>query len=113
MNDSFYSQFGDTGAVIPEPKPDKKVETPHANRHDLSKPYSSQFQKKCDNAPTESAPTGNGSHEFWRFFTRQLTNNLIAQQVNTNFDRRNLNGENFQFEKERYIKLYNQLIEVN
>ena len=103
MNDSFYSQFSDY-----ESKPLEEVATPHANRQNLSQPYNGRdIQEKANNASTGGEPKSNGVHEFWLFFTRQQTKNVLAMGINHQFDRNSLSGDNYDSERQRYIDLYN------
>lgn len=96
MTDSFYSDFE---GKAPEP-----VETPHANRKDLIEPYASPLAEKAQSASTGDIKS-NAEVSWWRFFTRQMDSNKIAQKVNSKFDRAKL--ANYAKEKAEYIKAYN------
>lgn len=96
MTDSFYSSF--------EGNAPETVETPHANRKDLIKPYASPLAKKARDAPTGDIKS-NAEVSWWKFFTRQMDSNQIAQKVNSKFNRAKL--ANYAKEKAEYIKAYN------
>ncbi len=100
--DSFYDTFDNHEAP-------GQPECKFANRDDLSKPYSSDGKKTPEYS--EPVPTTGAMVEWWRFFTRQRTNNTVAQKVNNQFTRASINGDNYTSERERYIKLYNEELE--
>lgn len=106
MTDSLYSQFEGYEAPVQE------FETPHANRQDMRKPYDNGFKKKVDNAVTESKPITGALHEFWLWFSRQQTKNVIAMRINTKFNRNMLTGDNYDSERSRYVELYNAELNV-
>jgi len=100
MSDSFYSQFD--GFEAPQ------TQTPHANRQDMHKPYDNgTFSQKAKDAMTESEPKTCANVSWWRWFTRQQDNNVIALKINRGFNRNNLCGDNYAQEKARYISEYN------
>ena len=102
MTDSFYSAFEQHEAPAkPEP-----VETLHANRKDLGKPYASPLTERAENAPAESEASSNAEVSWWRYFTRQIDNNVIAHKVNAKFNRAALTD--YAKEKAMYIKEYNK-----
>ena len=82
------------------------VETPHQNRADLSKPYSSDFNKKVRQAATDSEPKTSANYEWMLLITNRQSSNHIAINVNAKFVRNNITGDNFQQEKERYFNEY-------
>ena len=99
----FYDNLGGY-----EAKPLEQVATPHANRQNLSQPYNGRdIQDKVNKASTGDEPKSSGMHEWWLFFTRQQTKNVIAMGINHKFNRNELSGDNFESERQRYIDLYN------
>lgn len=110
---SFYDQFSGNDAPVYEvskkPFTPRKEETPHANRQNLSEPYKqAEFKAKCDNAPTDRAPTTHAITHWWRFFSRQQDNSPIAFQVNSEMNRNNV--MDYKQSKQQYIDRYNQLL---
>ena len=89
----------------------KPVETPHQNRADLSKPYSSDFNQKVKQAVTDSEPKTNANYEWMLLITNRTSSNHIAIKVNANFVRNSITGDNFESEKARYINEYNRELE--
>ena len=98
----MYDFAGDYSAPVQE------VATPHANRQNLSQPYNGRdIQDKFESSVTEPEKTTSGMHEFWLWFTRQQTKNVVAMGINHHFDRNSLNGDNYNSERQRYIERYN------
>lgn len=94
--------------------PQKPVsETPHANRQDLSKPYVGRHEEsKQESSSNWVAEKTNAAVEFWKFFTRQITSNCTAQTVNRSFTRNEINGDNYEQQKAKYIRLYNEQVKL-
>jgi hypothetical protein len=113
MNDSgtmYDFMSDDYEAPVQSTAPKKAaVETPHANRQDLSKPYSSEFKSKCESAPAGQDKKTSAENEWWLFFTRQNTVSDTAMKVNKGFNRAALNGDNYSLERDRYIKSYGEI----
>ena len=109
---SLYDFVGDSyeAPLIPQ-KPIR--DTPHANRQDLSEPYVGRHeeskQSKSSSGTTEKT---SAAVEFWKFFTRQITSNCTAQSVNRSFTRNEITGDNFQQQKEKYTRLYNEQVNL-
>jgi len=102
----FYDNLGGY-----EAKPLEEVATPHANRQNLSQPYNGRdIQDKVDKSVTESEQKSSAKNEFWLFFTRQQTKNVVAVGINHQFDRNSFNGDNYTEQRQRYIDLYNKTI---
>jgi hypothetical protein len=103
MTDSLYSQFTSHEAPIYEAS-----QTPFENRSDLRQPYNTgEAKKKRDNAP-DSGPKTGAAVEFWKFFTRQQTNNHVAMKINGMFNRTTLSD--YAGDKARYISEYHNLL---
>jgi len=100
---SMYDQFSGHEAPVYETS-QTPFKTPHANREDLSKPYTQSFHRKAEEAPTESAPKTTGAHEWWIWFTGQITQNYIAREVNHHFDRQKI--VDYDKEKLDYLQMY-------
>ena len=101
---SFYDGFA--GHEVEMPRTTSNVGE-HANRADISKPYVSNKypEREIDNTPKTCHNVS-----WWRFFTGQQDNNIIANQANRNFTKSDINGDNYESEKQRYFKEYADIL---
>ena len=85
----------------------KPVATPHANRQNLGKPY---VQDIAISSKVKAAPVHqqkDNSYYAWdRFWRYAPCADSFEQSINIEVGRGNLNGENFQEMKVKYINLY-------
>jgi hypothetical protein len=104
MDDSFYSQFGDTEA----PPQRERTVGQFANRENLSTPYVNREAPKVN--PVEVEQKDESEAAYWRMFIRQLPKGELEQSVNIKFGGREAIGELFREKKIEYVKLYKSML---
>ena len=97
-----------TEVVIPTSKEKpKEQEFKHANRQDLSKPYSHTERREEEvEQSARLTPKNSAECEWWRWYTNQQTNCEVAQDFNRQFKKP---VADYAEEKARYITEFNKL----
>jgi hypothetical protein len=108
----MYDQFA--GFEAPQYETSKKpFVTPHQNRDDMTNPYNGHSEEQKQFASNRIViSNSSASVEFWRWFTGQITKDEIAQCVNRSFTRNDITGDNYDKQKEKYSRLYGELLKA-
>lgn len=108
----MYDQFAGFEAPVYEISK-KPFVTPHQNREDMTKPYNGHSEEQKQFASNRIViSNSSASVEWWRWFTGQITKDEIAQCVNRSFTRNDITGDNYDKQKEKYSRLYGELIKA-
>ncbi len=107
MDDSFYSQFGDTA---PPAQPKEREVGRFANRKDLSKPYVNRMPNHVKEAMTIEQENFS-YYEFDNLAFNRNPRDAFGAKVNQAFGKLE-KGFDFREEKQRYIQLYKTMMEA-